>query len=442
MQTGGEGRRRVTTAMIAIALLALFAIMILGASRFSDGQSSGDITEPWVQQQLVAWQPPAFKSMSFGAMIVPASYDQIDSNYNTPQVLSGYLKLMEDTGAGYIRIDVGFDAWLNHNTGVQQELQSLVNQTEKDGKGFILADASAESYRGLGNGLPWSQFKAAWVQRVRTLAAFFHPEYYIVVKEPGWYAPMISDIASNPQAQDPEQWLGLTQNLTDAVHSVSPNTKVGVAIAADSLNQNPTLYVNYLNGLSKIKGLSFMGFDIYTTTGFTAAQNYLSQHGSGGLSVWMAECWSASSGSVVYNSARSTLDADWIKAAYFFGQDENVSMMVPFFTNAFASYSLTSTSPSESSQILNLLSQRTPVFDMYQNITAGLENTSGGTTTTTGGGSTSSTAHTGSHTTSRSSGTTSSSGPGSLSSVEVGAVVVIIVVAAVVVIVASSRKRG
>ncbi len=443
MQTSIRKRRRLTTALIAVALMALFAITVLGTSRFSDGLTSGEITEPWVDQQLVAWQPTHFTPMSFAAMIVPASYGQVDYSYNTPQVLAGYLNLMESSGAAYIRIDVGYDAWLNGNTAVQDKLKSLVSQMRSDGKGFILADASAEKYRGLGNRLPWSQFKAAWVQRVETLASTFHPDYYVVVKEPGWYVPMISDVTTNPLVRDPSQWLGLTQNLTSAVLSVSPNTKVGVAIAADSLNQNPALYVPYLNGLSNTNGLSFMGFDIYTTTGFDVTHSYLATHGSGGLAVWMAESWSESSGKVVFDPSRITLDKKWIKAAYYFGEREGVTMMVPFFTNTFAAYNLTATSPADPAQIIGLQQQRTPVFYMYKNITAGLENVPRGTTTTSivSGGTTRSDRSTTTASTSLNPTTTEGGHGNPFSPVETVAVVAVIAVVALLLTAAAVRKR-
>ncbi len=373
-------RPRVRRLAMAVAIVALFLVSSLAATRFVEGQTSDQITQTWAQQMAAQWQPEVYHNMSFGALITSASYDQIEYSYNTPAVLQGYLNLMESSGAGYIRIDVGYDAWLHDNLTVQKELQSMVSQMRSDGKGFILADAGAEAYRS--NPLPWAQFQQAWIQRVTTLAAFFHPNYYIVIKEPGWYVPMISDATTNPLVQSPAQWLNLTQYLTNAVLSVSPTTKVGVAIAADGLNQQPSFYTAYLNGLPSIKGLSFMGFDIYTTSGFASTESYLSQYGHGNLSLWMAECWSGSNPSVVYDSSRSTLDPIWMKAAYYFAQKEGFSMMVPFFTNLFASYSLTSTSPSTSSQIISLQQQRTPVFYMYQNVTSGLENIPSSATTT------------------------------------------------------------
>jgi hypothetical protein len=426
----GSSRRDV---LFSAFVIAAFAIATLGAALVTQGQSSAAISESWSQQMIAQWQPAEYNTMSFGATIIPASYDQIEYSYNTPQVLQGYLSVMEDTGAGYVRIDVGYDPWLNGNTAIQAEVSSLVSQIHGAGKGFILADASAEAYRPLNKRLPWAEFKQAWVQRVTTLAQVLHPDYYVVVKEPGWYAGMISDVLTNPQVQDPNQWLGLTQNLTNAVHSVSPNTKVGIAIAADSLNQNPSLYVPYLEGLASLTGVDFMGFDIYTTTGFTSTQDYLSSHGSGGLAVWVAECWSASDAATVYNPSRATLDQEWILAQYYFAQKENVSMMVPFFTNTFASYSLAETSPTDTTQIMSLQQQRTPVFEMYKNITAGLENVPRGTTTTTT--STSATAST-STTTSP----TSVQG-GKLPVTEIALGVVVVLVLAVVGYLATRKRR-
>ncbi|MDG7007786.1 MAG: hypothetical protein JRN06_06045 [Nitrososphaerota archaeon] len=85
----------------------------------------------------------------------------------------------------------------------------------------------------------------------------------------------------------------------------------------------------------------------------------------------MAECWSTSNAETVYDSSRATLDRTWMKIACFFAQKEGMSVMVPFFTSAFASYSLTSTSPSTSTQILALQQERTQVFYMCQDVTSG-----------------------------------------------------------------------
>lgn len=365
-------RQAVTGRLAMVVIMAAIIISSFGLAGLTASSTSSQITLSWAEQMANEWQPNVYHSMGFGALVTPASYDQIEYSYNTPTVLQGYLNVMQSSGVGYVRVDVGYDAWLHNNQTVQKELQAMVNEIKNNGEGFILADAAAEAYRS--NPLPWVQFQQAWIQRVTTLAAFFHPNYYIVIKEPGWYLPMISDAATNPQVRSPAQWLNLTQYLVNAVHSVSPKTKVGVSIAADGLNQEPNFYTAYLNGLPKIKGLSFMGFDIYTTTGFTSTESYLSQYGHGNLGLWMAEGWSASNPTVVYNSSRATLDAAWVKAAYYFAQKEGFSMMIPFFTNAFASYSLTGTSPTVSSQILSLQQQRTPVFYMYQNVTSGLEN--------------------------------------------------------------------
>ncbi len=346
-----------------------------------------------MDQKLVAWKPTTVTPMNFGAVFTRASYDNILTSYNTPDVENADLGMLVRTNASFIRMDIGFDSWLQDKTTAQQEVATLVSQVRSDGKTLIIADAAAESYRH-GGGLPWTQFQDAWVQRVSTLASLFHPDYYVVIKEPGWYAPMITDVTTNPAAQDPNSWLNLTSTLATAVHSVSPNTQVGVAIAADSLTTNPSLYVPYLRGLSGIAGISFMGFDIYTTTGFDNTQNFLNQYGNQGKAVWIAECWSGDAG-VAFDSSRSTLDSNWIQAAYYFGEMMGAKMIIPFFTDIFASYSLTSSSPTDPTQIVSLYSQRTPVFYSYGRVIA--SNAAGGTPTSTTSSFTQTTSITSSH---------------------------------------------
>ncbi len=306
--------------------------------------------------------------MGFGVVFQAASYDNILLSYNTPQVENASLNMLLSTGASCVRIDIGYDAWLKNNSAAQTELSSLVNQIRSAGKCLIIADAAAESYR-KGGQLPWSQFVTAWLQRVQILASTFHPDYYIVIKEPGWYAPMISDISTNPLVQNASEWVNLTESLASTVKSVSPNTKIGIAISADSLSTNPSLYVPFLRGVEQNAAISFIGFDIYTVTGFQNTQSFLTQYGAGGKAIWIAECWSGD-GTQIFDSSRSNLDSSWILLVYYFGQMINASMIVPFYTNLFASYSLTGSSPTQASQIISLYQQRTPVFYEFQSIIA------------------------------------------------------------------------
>ncbi len=438
-------RRGMTRTRIAVVLSILLIVgtsLMLVQIRRSDGQSSSAITEAWVDQKLVQWQPSSISPVKFGAVFTRASYDNILTSYNTAQVESADLGMIVSTNASYVRMDIGYDAWLKSDTAAQQEIASLVSQIKTDGKSLIIADAAAESYRH-GGQIPWTQFQDAWVQRVKTLAALFHPDYYIVIKEPGWYAPMISDVLTNPSVQDPNSWLNLTTVLANTVHSVSPNTQVGVAIAGDSLSSNPSLYVPYLRGLSGISGVGFMGFDLYTTSGFDNTQNFLTQYGNQGKDVWIAECWSGDA-SVAFDSSRSTLDSNWIKVVYYFAEMEGAKMVIPFFTDLFASYSLTPTSPTDSSQIVSLYSQRTPVFYAYGNVIASNSGTSTQTTT-----SSASTSHTSGASTTQASSTsqekTSTVGGGGggrldLLPIAAGVIIVLIVVSLAVVMTRGRRR--
>ena len=433
-------------AVIAGILVLIVTSAALAWVRTGDGQSSsGTIDQTWVNQKLVEWKPQSTPPILSGGLMERASYDNILLSYNTPDVQSANLAMLVATNASSVRIDIGYDAWLQNNAAAQSELASIVSQIRADGKTFVLADAAAESYRH-GGQIPWTQFKQAWIDRVTVLATTFHPDYYIVVKEPGWYAPMISDVTTNPAVQSPSEWLNLTASLAAVVHASSPNTVVGVAIAADSLGNSPSLYVPYLTGLSGLSGVSFMGFDLYTTTGYDLTLNFLNQHGSGGKSVWIAECWSGD-GSQIYDSSRSTLDANWMWAAFYFGYYIHAQMVMPFYTDLFSSYTLTGSSPTSSSQIISLYGQRTPVFTSFSEAAAGgtgPTNTQTGSTTvtsSTGSSQTSQTSQTTSSASETGSTTTSTSGGARGNTILYLAAVVVVVVIAIAAVALTRRRR-
>ncbi len=371
-------------------MCSLILFLVLGAFAANliprgEAQTTGLITQQWLDQSLAQWKPAQNVSMNFQVLYQRASYGNLEYSYNTPQVQAADLSMLVSANPACVRIDIGYAPWLENNQAAITEMGNLVNDVRAAGKCLIIADAASETYRGTGQ-LTWTQFKEAWGPRVTTLAALYHPDYYIVVKEPGWYVPMVSDATTNPSFSSASDWINLTQSLAADVVAASPNTKVGISVAADSLNKAPALYAPYLTGVEKISNISFLGFDIYTTTGFNATQNFLAQYGSANKDVWIAEAWSGD-GSFIYDSSRAQLDKEWIQVLYYFAQSVHAKAIMPFYTDLFASYSLTDTSPSDASQIVSLLQQRNPVYYEYQAIAAG----AGTTNSTTSASSPSST---------------------------------------------------
>jgi hypothetical protein len=348
-------------------------------------------------------------SMSFGVVFSRASYGNPELSYNTAAVESADLNMLLSTNAQCIRMDIGYQPWLQNDQAAIKEITSLVQDIKSAGKCLIIADAASESYR-KGGQIPWSAFKTAWVSRVSTLAALFQPNYYIVVKEPGWYVPMVSDATTNPLFQNITDWLGLTQNLTKAVQAASPSTVIGVAIAANSLVQaNGAFYAQYLNQVQSIPGISFIGFDVYGQSDQTAAQNYLSQNPPS-KSVWIPEAWSTANGAALNGSPSQ--DVQWMEGLYSFASAIHATFCIPFYTDDFASYTLTANPPTNSAQIISLYGQREPVFSEFQSVIvasgAASITTSSSTSTASSSTSTNSTSQVSSVTTSTSSGAISS----------------------------------
>jgi hypothetical protein len=350
--------RSATELTLVFILLVLSPLSTVAAAH----AQSSEITTTWLNQEIPTWQAREPYPLMFSAQFTSASYDNL--NPYDQAALEANLNVLYASGAKMIRIDVGYDAWLDSNQTRIGELTNLVQNITSSGRQFVLADAGANNY--FSNPVPWSQFQADWIQRVTTLAALFKPSYYIVIKEPGWYVPMVSDATTNPDFQNASSWVALAAELTTAVKSVSPTTQVGVSIAADVPSSEVQFYTSFLAGVEANPQISFIGFDIYNIPGFTDASTYLSQYGSGGKQVWIAEAWSGT-GSVAYDLSRSSLDTLWMQGIYYYAFTINAQVINPFFTDIFSSYQR---APNGSQALIAYFAGRTPVFGEYQAVEA------------------------------------------------------------------------
>jgi hypothetical protein len=298
--------------------------------------------------------------MVFGVVDESASYAM--ESYKNLAVQQADLSMLFSTGAQCVRVDIDYAPWLpGGNAANIQLVTSAVNSIKNNGRCLIIADASSESYRN-GGCLDWAQFQVAWVQRVSTLAALYHPKYYIVIKEPGWYVPMVCDAATNPLFKSVDDWLSLTQNLTNAVKQASHSTQVGVSVSG-GFGQSHAFYVQYLNGVQRLSGLSFVGFDIYSSSDQAHVRNYLSANPPL-KPVWIAEAWSSPNPTT---SAQAQSDARWMTSFYSYAQSISAKMLIPFYTNLFSGYTV----PTTSSALVTFYQGRTPVYTAFRNIVVG-----------------------------------------------------------------------
>jgi hypothetical protein len=299
--------------------------------------------------------------MAFGVVDESASYGI--PSYKNAAVQQAELSMLTSTGAQCVRLDIGYAPWLPGGNASQVQLvTAIVNSLRSQGRCLIIADAGSESYRN-GGCLDWAQFKVAWVQRVSTLAAMFHPKYYIAIKEPGWYVPMVCDSATNPLYQSVADWTGLTQNLTNAVMTASPSTLIGVAVSAGYTATDPAFYGQYLNEVQQVSGISFIGFDIYTSSDQVSVEHFL-YNNPPSKPIWIAESWS---NTAMTTQAQAQSDAQWMKSFYSFAQLISARMLIPFYTDLFSGYTV----PTTSSALAAFYQGRTPVYTEFHNVVAG-----------------------------------------------------------------------
>ncbi len=266
--------------------------------------------------------------MNFTGFCEPCSYANLYSHSLSQEEQD--IMMLKGLGVTQIRIDLGFDAWLSNNQTAIQQDTATINFIKSQGLSLVIADASAERYRKVP--LAWTQFKEAWASRIHAIAELFQPSYYLVIKEPGWYVPMVSDATTNPQFQSSSDWLNLTSWLVSEVQSVSPNTQIGISVCSNCIFKSQSFYVPLLTQLPS--PISFVGFDTYGNSDNTAMQNFLDQYGSNGKGIWNAETWSGPT----YNTNPNS-DQYWIISQYEFDLANHVSEIMPFYSNDFATYS-------------------------------------------------------------------------------------------------------
>ncbi|MCL4449428.1 MAG: hypothetical protein M1483_02640 [Actinobacteria bacterium] len=347
---------------------------VLSKARSQNEIQSGAITQTWLSKVTKQWQPVQQSKLIFSPTFIGMGYDNLEfPPYNNKAVLQKELTMLEQTGAQGITIDLGFGPWLKHDQTAINLDTYFINKIRSSGHLLFIKDAAAEVYRH--NKLGWKQFETAWIKRVRTIAALYHPDYYTVIKEPGWYAPMIAGLSRNINSPADKQvisvsaWATLLNKLATTVKQVSPNTKVGICIPGDSLYHGKvSLYVPLMNAASHMADVNYLGFDIYDTTAFEDTLRFLRQNGTNGKAIWINEAWdSTSSTTQTVNPARSKLDVNWIKVLYQYALYIHAQGVSPFFTNFFASYAPL---PTTTQGALSFFSKRTPVFYEFQKITS------------------------------------------------------------------------
>jgi len=293
----------------------------------------------------------------FSAQHSRASYDNIMQSYNTLEVLNAELQMLLDTNPSTIRIDIGFDAFAQNNITIISTLDSLITSIKNAGKKLCIADASEEYFRS--NPQTWSVFQTYWINRVNVLSARYMPDYYVTIKEPGWYEPMISD----PTSITAVSMLSLQQQLYQTVKMNAPNCLVGMAMeGGGGILQSDSVLQGISIGQMTSLYCDFAGFDIYSYNDFTQMQQFIQLYPTT-KPIWFPEFWPQYT--EISSPIQDPLD---IQSFYSLSVDINASMISPFFTDDFVDYNMQNITDS-TTLISNYQTLRNPTFMSYQQVT-------------------------------------------------------------------------
>jgi hypothetical protein len=321
-----------------------------------------NLTESWVDKELQAWQPTQNSSIIFGNRLGAVSYSNVMQSYNDIGVIDAELNGSIQLGVKVVRIDLNYDPFLQNNTDAIGKYDHVIQQIKLNGMKVMIADSAAESY--WNNKLSWNDFVTAIKSREAFLSARYLPDYYIVIKEPGWYYGMINYLDWPQVTTSATDWIQLADSLAQIVKNNSIHTEVGVSVSADSLYHEKgslTTQRDFLVGCSMLNDIDLLGYDIYTVLAFNDTQTFLHNYPTTGKENWILETWSGGD-SEIFNVSRSTLDVKFMQLIYDFALKFNMTGIIPFYSSLFFSYE---TLPTNTKDLLEFYQNRTDCFREY-----------------------------------------------------------------------------
>ncbi|MFH1048191.1 MAG: alpha-amylase family glycosyl hydrolase [Patescibacteria group bacterium] len=275
------------------------------------------------ENKILIEKPPQFYPMHFGAQLTFSSGDMfigIDE-------LKEQLKVIEETGADVIRIDMDYEAWMTNNQDNIKRHNEIIKQIKSDGKLLMLADRGAISFKK--NKVTWDYFREQHLKHTRIFMERYKPDYYVVVKEPIWYYKFYSMISTNTT---PEMWRDLASEACAIVKEVSPKTKCAVAVYASGEREK-----EFFALAADIANLDIMGVDVYDDKDIQATTNNLISLVPENKELWMLESWNGGASSYL-QPWKENDDANWIKKSVYFSQKNNFSGYIAYYPLHFSSY--------------------------------------------------------------------------------------------------------
>lgn len=231
----------------------------------------------------------------------------------------------EDSGDGE---DEGAAAEPSERVARQQEYErQFMERVVESGVDLVIADSQYTPYLLVRGGedadTTWDEFRAYHRQRVEHYAGLYQPYAYEIVNEPGAYTEF-SDLADFESAdQQLELWIEHTREMIDLVHEVSPQTRVGVSIAAQS-----EFDMDYYERVLEL-GIDFVAFRVYQPAQFDLIEDALVERGrpqEQGAELWLAETWY---GYCLAPQRSMALDAEWLETAVAFAARYEGSAVLP-----------------------------------------------------------------------------------------------------------------
>ncbi len=209
--------------------------------------------------------------------------------------------------------------------------ERYMNRIAESGAALLISDSQYSPYlltranQEDAEPLPWDEFTALHVERVRHYARTYRPAAYGVVTEPSAYETYSAiELPSDDEDENLDAWIAHTEELAAAVRDEVPDALIGVTISLDN-----EFELDYYERVLELDAVDFISIDVFQQAAFTRIEEILDERGhpaDHAKALWITETWY---GFCMAPQRSMELDALWLETVTAFAAKENLAAVMP-----------------------------------------------------------------------------------------------------------------
>jgi len=228
-------------------------------------------------------------------------------------------------GSGSLPSDI--EEKINNQLDYERQYMETVQESGVD---LFISDSQYSTYlllkaRDEDEKTGWGEFTQLHEERIRYYARQYQPAYYGVLTEPGAYEDFSGlEMLAESEEERLDAWVAHTEDLIEAVHEESPDTRVAVTISLDR-----DFDLKYYERVLGLEGLDIITVDAYQQVSFEKIEDLVDEHGhprDHGQELWITDTWY---GFCMTPQRSMKLDSLWLETVVAFAAKEQITGVLP-----------------------------------------------------------------------------------------------------------------